>query len=103
MAETEVAELSTFWVNVTFKNKNGLPEMPTGITWGVYDGIDGTKLSTGISTPSTGIEIQVTSTANAIRHGKPYERRTVNVLATYTSGQLLGEHSWQVENLGFST
>ena len=102
MAETVVNELSRIWITVKFKDKGGVGETPSDVSWKVYDWIDGTKLSSGTETPSTSIEIEVTSTVNAIRSGRLYERRVLNVLATHTSGIHHSEQSWLVKNLGFS-
>lgn len=102
MAETIVNELATFWITAKFFDKNSSGATPVAISWKVYDALDGIKLSSGTETPSTSVEVQVDAANNAIRHNKAYERRRLNVLATFTTGQQPGEKSWLVKNLGFT-
>ena len=102
MAETIINELSDHWVTAAFTDRAGDPETPSAVSYSIADAIDGTVLATGTATPLSSVEIQVASTYNAIRHGQRFERRKINVLATYGSGQLANEQSWLVRNLGFT-
>jgi hypothetical protein len=97
-----VNEQATFWLTVSFFDKNSSAAAPSGISWTIYDGIDGTLLTTGATFPATSIEVTIDSTYNAIRHGKQFEERRFNVRALFSTGQQTAEYLWQVKNLGFS-
>ena len=103
MSETIVNEASSIQIGVAFFDFSGNAEVPNSVSYSIADAIDGTTLSTGTVSPASSVTISPSSTVNVIRHGRSFERRRINVSASFTTGQLDGECSWQVKNLGFTT
>jgi hypothetical protein len=98
----EVKELTTAYLTVTFKDKDGAQVAPSSILWRLDDvATDGQIVGDTVIAAAAQIEIQLDATYNAIINAaNKRERKRVTVKATYGAGDTLNdEFLYRVINL----
>lgn len=101
-----VTENSTAYLTATFKDKDGVPQVPVSITYQIdnleADGsLTEVKASAAFTPPASSIEIKILPSENAILdQSKRVERRKVTVVATYSvSDVITGFYNYELLNL----
>ena len=97
-----VNEKSTSYVSVSFVDKTGAQATPTSVTYRLDCATNSQQIIDWTSvSPAASLEIQISSTQNAIiNQQNDTERRVVTVRAVYgASDELHAEHYFIVQNL----
>jgi hypothetical protein len=98
---SQVNEASTCWLTAAFTDKAGDPVQPTTVDYRIDS--DGTEVLDWTSaTPGTSVEIEITSTQNAmVSSTAVLEDRTVTVKAGFGGADYsYEEYRYLVKNLG---
>ena len=98
-----VNERTTFYLTVTFLDKDGQQSTPTSVSYTVHDKGTDTEVSSGSTDAASQVEIEVGAAVNAILvNSRKTEKRVVTVTATYgVDDELNGVFEYSVTNLSY--
>ena len=99
-----VNKKTTYFVNITFKDEDGVEVTPTAAWYNLYCETNQSAIlgDTSITGLSTSVDVVVTATQNdIITSTNKSEQKLMTVRFTYDGGQYQGtnEYRWVVQNL----